>query len=124
MTLLLDTHAVLWWLASEELNEEVRERINDPEETVVVSAATVWEVAIKVASGKLEPPEPFTTAVIEEGFDPLAISFDHAERAGSLPLHHGDPFDRLLIAQAQIEGLTLVTRDRAFDAYDVAVLRC
>ncbi len=122
--LLLDTHAVLWWLAEVKLSDEVRQEINDPDTAVFVSAASGWEVAIKANLGKLDPPEPLVLAVKEEGFEPLPISLEHGERAGSLPLHHRDPFDRLLIAQAQLESLTLVSRDRAFDAYDVAVRRC
>lgn len=124
MNLLLDTHALLWWLGDVELGDEVREVINAPGPAPFVSAATVWEVAIKINLGKLDAPEPLVQAVTEEGFEPLPISFEHAERAGGLPLHHTDPFDRLLIAQAQVEGLTIVTRDRSFDAYEVAVLRC
>lgn len=124
MSLLLDTHTALWWLGQLELSQDVRAVINDPATIVFVSAATVWEVAIKVKVGRLDAPEPFAQVAMEEGFEPLPISFEHAERAGGLPLHHTDPFDRLLIAQAQVEGLTLVSRDRHFDAYDVQVLRC
>jgi PIN domain nuclease of toxin-antitoxin system len=124
VSLLLDTHTVLWWLAQMRLTDDVREEINDPGSSVFVSAATVWEVAIKVNLGKLETPESLVVAATEEGFQPLPISMEHAERAGSLPLHHKDPFDRLLIAQAQLDGLTIVTRDRAFDAYEVPVRRC
>lgn len=124
MSLLLDTHAVLRWLGDVELGDDVREEINDPGTAVFVSAATVWEMATKVNLGKLDPPEPLIVAASEEGFEGLPISLEHAQRAGGLPLHHGDPFDRLLVAQAQLDGLTLVTRDCAFDAYDVAVRRC
>jgi PIN domain nuclease of toxin-antitoxin system len=124
VSLLLDTHTVLWWLAQMRLTDDVREEINDPGSSVFVSAATVWEVAIKVNLGKLETPESLVVATTEEGFQPLPISMEHAERAGSLPLHHKDPFDRLLIAQAQLEGHTIVSHDRAFDAYEVLVRRC
>lgn len=124
MRLLLDTHALLWWLGNMELDDRTRTQIQDPAGLVAVSAASVWETAIKVASGKLHGPEPLTTALGREGFEALAITAEHAERAGSLPLHHRDPFDRMLVAQAQLEGLTVVTRDRAFDAYEVPLLRC
>ncbi len=124
MTLLLDTHPLLWWLDETPMSPAAHAGIVDPMVTVMVSAASIWEIAIKEASGKLRVDGRVIDHVEREGFDPLLISLEHAERAGSLPLHHKDPFDRLLIAQAQIEGLTLVSRDRHFDAYDVAVLRC
>jgi PIN domain nuclease of toxin-antitoxin system len=91
---------------------------------VVVSAASIWEAAIKRALGKLDAPEPLGQTAQDEGFEPLAISSDHAELAAQLPQHHRDPFDRMLVAQAVIEGLTIVSRDPVFDAYDVPVMRC
>ncbi|MDP9387119.1 MAG: type II toxin-antitoxin system VapC family toxin [Actinomycetota bacterium] len=124
MTLLLDTHTLLWWLAGERLEGEASERIADRSTLVAVSAASIWESAIKSAVGKLDVPEPLGRAAMEEGFAPLHVTFDHAELAGRLPKHHRDPFDRMLVAQAQTEGLAIVTRDPAFDAYDVEVLTC
>jgi PIN domain nuclease of toxin-antitoxin system len=124
VSLLLDTHALLWWLEGRDLDKDVVNRISDPEILVVVSAASVWEAAIKQALGKLDVPEPLGLAAREEGFEPLQVSFDHAEAAGQLPPHHRDPFDRMLIAQAMVENLTIVTRDTAFDAYEVRTLRC
>jgi PIN domain nuclease of toxin-antitoxin system len=124
VSLLLDTHALLWWLAGEHLDTTVTERISDPTELVVVSAASIWEASVKEALGKLTVPEPLPVVVAEDGFETLPITLDHAQRAGELPPHHRDPFDRMLIAQAQIEGLTIVTRDHAFEAYDVHVLPC
>lgn len=124
MNLLLDTHTLLWWLGGERLDEEAMERIADPSTVVAVSAASIWEAAAKRALGKLDIPEPLGRAAIEEGFEPLPVTFDHAELAGGLPRHHRDPFDRMLVAQAQLERLAIVTRDPAFDDYDVAVLRC
>jgi PIN domain nuclease of toxin-antitoxin system len=124
MSLLLDTHAILWWLAGHELAPEAYERIADSSVLAAVSAASVWEATIKAALGKLEAPESLGQAAVEEGFEPLPITFEHADRVAVLPPHHRDPFDRMLVAQAQVERLTLVTRDPVFDAYDVAVLRC
>jgi PIN domain nuclease of toxin-antitoxin system len=82
----------------------------------------VWELAIKVAIGKMRSPGDLPVQIAHHRFDPLAVTVDHAVWAGGLPLHHGDPFDRMLIAQAQLEGLTIVTRDSRFAAYDVALL--
>jgi PIN domain nuclease of toxin-antitoxin system len=124
VSLLLDTHAWLWWLGDRPMTAVARERIADPAVTVSVSAATVWEIAIKRALAKVSLSGSIVSHVRDGGFDLLSISGDHAERAGALPDHHRDPFDRLLIAQAQAEGLTVVTRDPRFADYDVAVLAC
>lgn len=122
MRLLLDTHALLWWLADRELGVDARAAIEDPLNEVFVSAATAWEISIKRALGKLRVPDDLTTQLEANDFTPLAISIDHAFAAGSLPKHHDDPFDRMLIAQATLEKLTLVTRDQHFAAYDVRLL--
>ncbi|MDP9403904.1 MAG: type II toxin-antitoxin system VapC family toxin [Actinomycetota bacterium] len=124
MNLLLDTHALLWWLAGAPMDADARARISDPTALVVVSAASVWEVAVKQALGRLSFEGSMVDHVEHGDFEPLPISLRHAERAGRLPPHHRDPFDRMLVAQAQAEALTLVTRDPAFDAYEVEVLRC
>ncbi|MGI8876054.1 MAG: type II toxin-antitoxin system VapC family toxin [Egibacteraceae bacterium] len=122
MRLLLDTQVLLWWLPDDPaLSPAVRATINTEPE-VFVSAASVWEVGIKVALGKLETPGHLGEQVDAEGFRRLPIDFTHAAAAGALPRHHDDPFDRILIAQAQCEGLTLVTSDRAFPAYGVPLL--
>jgi len=122
MTLLLDTHVMLWWRANDKsLGPVVRDAISTAD-AVFVSAASAWEVAIKIAVGRLKLPASFEKGVEASGFERLPITFAHAERAASLPLHHRDPFDRMLIAQAQTEGLTLVTRDRNLTAYEVAIL--
>ena len=87
-----------------------------------MSAASVWEIAIKRALGKLDIPKDFLAALGETGFDPLPVTWEHGLLAGSLPAHHQDPFDRMLVAQAQLEGLTVVTRDPSFGHYAVPVL--
>jgi PIN domain nuclease of toxin-antitoxin system len=120
--LLLDTHVVLWWLADDKrLSAAARDEILLAEEARV-SAATVWEIAIKRALGRLEIPDDYLDHVERTRFRPLAISFAHAQAAGALPRHHDDPFDRMLVAQSRVEGLTLVTADRRLGEYGVAVL--
>lgn len=126
MSVLLDTNALLWWLAGDGLGSETVELIADPGRLVAVSAVSIWEAEIKRSIGKLrlDFDGSLATEVVRAGLEPLAISLDHAERAGSLPAHHRDPFDRMLIAQAQIENLAVVTRDSTFAAYDVDVILC
>lgn len=122
MSLLLDTHVVLWWLADDPaLADDIKDRL-DHERDVYVSSATIWEVAIKQALGKLPEPARLPERIMESGFNPLPISFDHAIAAGRLPMIHRDPFDRMLIAQARSEGLTLVTGDENCRKYEVAIL--
>jgi PIN domain nuclease of toxin-antitoxin system len=112
----------LIWVAEGELSRPGRESIEEHAEVVVVSAATIWEIEIKRALGRLTSPPGLIEMIEEAGFDQLPISFDHSLQAGRLPLHHRDPFDRMLVAQAQIEGLTLATADRVMLDYDVALL--
>lgn len=120
--LLLDTHVFLWWRAdSRHIGRTVREAIGTAE-VAFVSAASAWEAAIKVALGRLRLPAPMEVGVIDSGFQKLPITFPHAEAAAALPPHHTDPFDRMLVAQAAIEGLVLVTHDRKLRAYDVDIL--
>jgi len=121
--LLLDTHAFLWWLADDrKLHRKAREAIEVPENPVFVSAATIWEIAIKIALGKLEFEGDPVEEIALNGFLELPMSARHAREAGRLPRHHDDPFDRMLIAQARLETKVLVTRDAAFDAYGVEIL--
>ena len=121
--LLLDTHTLLWWLADvERLSEGTRATIADPRNDVFVSAITGWEIAVKRAKGRLVAPDNLSILVEERGFTHLPLTFHHAEQAGRLPMHHRDPFDRFLIAQAQAEGLILVTRDGHIRQYDVAIM--
>lgn len=122
MRLLLDTHALLWWLADEELGASAREAIIDPANEVAVSAASAWEISIKKSLGKLIAPDDLADQVQASGFAPLPITLAHGLAAGQLPRHHDDPFDRMLIAQAIGEGMTVVTRDKRFDAYRVSTL--
>jgi PIN domain nuclease of toxin-antitoxin system len=120
--LLLDTHALLWWLADEGLTAQARDAIADPANLVVVSAASAWEISIKKALGKLAAPDDLEQQMQAGGLTPLPISIAHGVAAGQLPRHHEDPFDRMLIAQAFAEGLTIMTRDKSFDDYGVALL--
>ena len=122
MRLLLDTHALLWWLADEGLIPQAREAIADPANLVAVSAASAWEISIKKALGKLSAPDDLEQQVQTSGFIPLPITIAHALAAGQLSRHHEDPFDRMLVAQAIAEGMTIVTRDKRFEDYDVALV--
>lgn len=119
--LLLDTHALVWALsAPHRLPARVAAAIRDPETDVHVSAASTWEIAIKSALGKIAADLGLIAdAARAAGFDELPVTIAHTERLSTLPTHHGDPFDRLLIAQAIEEGLTIVTRDRLISAYPV-----
>ena len=120
MKLLLDTHAFLWWDSKDgRLPSELRAAIASPLNQVFVSAASVWEIAIKRASGKLTFVQPVGRAIYEHGFESLPITVEQAEWAGGLPQLHRDPFDRLLVAQAQLEGLVLVTVDELILRYPV-----
>jgi PIN domain nuclease of toxin-antitoxin system len=123
MRLLLDTHAFLWWMdGGSALSSEARAAIESPGSVVYLSAASAWEMSIKRARGRLDSPTDVAEAVDVSGFRELAVSILHAQSVGALPPHHADPFDRILIAQAQLEGLTIVTRDPAFEAYGVPLL--
>jgi PIN domain nuclease of toxin-antitoxin system len=117
LNLLLDTNVLLWWLAdSPRLSHEAREMIRSST-LVYVSAATTWEIEIKRALGKLNAPENLEGELSASHFVPLAITVAHSVAAAKLPRHHDDPFDRMLIAQASLEGLTLVTSDRRLEGY-------
>ena len=120
---LLDTHVLLWWLINDpRLGEMARVCIADSRNEVFVSAATNWEVSIKKAIGKLEVPDNLDVIIEEKGFYKLPVSNFHGDQAGKLPLHHRDPFDRMLIAQAQSEGLELITKDEVFPLYSVRII--
>jgi len=124
---LLDTQAFLWWLSdASRLTDRALEVLGDPGTEVCVSVASAWEIAIKAQSGRLELAGPVETYVPEQirhhGFTPLEIHLDHALRAGGLPRHHADPFDRLLVAQGQLENLPIVTIDPLIGLYDVETI--
>ena len=123
MRLLLDTNALLWWIEDDPtLSASAREAIDDQRNEVFVSVASAWEIAIKNSTGKLDAPDNLLALIDREGFIPLLANFEHAERAGGLPLYHRDPFDRMLVAQAEVEDLVLVTRDRNMALYGVEVM--
>jgi PIN domain nuclease of toxin-antitoxin system len=127
VNLLLDTQALLWWRhGTKKLGPRARATITRDATDVRVSAASAWEIATKFYAGRLTLPAPaeawMVAALDDSGFRPLVITVEHAVAAGALPQVHGDPFDRMLIAQAQIESLTIVTSDAVFDGYDVKVL--
>lgn len=123
MRLLLDTHVLLWWLDGDRrLGAVAASRIEDDATDVYVSAATAWEIAVKRAAGKLAASFDVSAEIDDEGFLPLAITVEHGVAAGGLPLHHTDPFDRMLVAQACTEGLWLVTSDAAIRQYDVPLI--
>jgi PIN domain nuclease of toxin-antitoxin system len=120
VNLLLDTHTFLWW-DSGKLVRSVVNRIQAAGD-VYVSAASAWEVAIKASLGKIEARASIAKAILDYGFMPLAISLEHADAVRALPLHHRDPFDRILVAQAMTDGLTLVSKDPVMERYDVEVV--
>ena len=121
--LLLDTHVLLWWLSNNDhLGPIARRVIGDSRNQVYVSAASAWEVSIKKALGKLTAPDDIDAIVEARGFEKLPISIFHGDQAGALPDIHKDPFDRMLIAQAQSEGLVLVTSDEKISRYGVRTM--
>lgn len=124
MRLLLDTHVLLWALGQpSKLRPAVRAALVDADNDVLVSAASTWEIAIKAALGKLRADlAEIASAAAATGFTELGITVAHTLRVRTLPAHHRDPFDRMLVAQAACEGLTLVTNDRALAAYGVPLL--
>jgi PIN domain nuclease of toxin-antitoxin system len=122
MKLLLDTHVVLWWQRDDRrLNRAAREAIATAD-LVWVSAVSGWEAAIKSAMGRLRIDDPFRVLIIADDFTELPLTLAHAEALGKLPLHHTDPFDRVLVAQAAVERATLVSHDRALAPYGVPMI--
>jgi PIN domain nuclease of toxin-antitoxin system len=122
-SLLLDSHALVWWQADDpRLTVRAREVIEEPDTRLFFSAASIWELAIKQAMGKLDVPPSLLDTLTQEGFVELPISATHGLIAAALPPHHRDPFDRMIVAQAQSKGLTVVTGDGRIAAYGVPVL--
>jgi PIN domain nuclease of toxin-antitoxin system len=120
--LLLDTHVLLWWLDSPERISDIASAAIANEPAVLVSAVAAWEIAIKRSAGKLEAAFDMIAEIAQEGFQHLPITLEHALAAGALEQHHRDPFDRMLVAQAQVEDLVLVTADPQLAKYDVRLL--
>ena len=121
MRILLDTHVVIWWDEGKRLSREADRAIRTAEQ-VYVSAVSQWEIAIKTALGRLKPRRTLEEAVEDSGFEELPVRLRHGVALAAVPLLHRDPIDRMLVAQATAEGLTLVTRDSIFDDYDVKVI--
>lgn len=121
-TYVLDTHALIWWLAGEPLSTDATAAIIDPGNEVLVSVVSGWEIAIKSSQGKLTIDGDLTDDIFTNGFDILPIRWSHASHVAALPDHHRDPFDRMLIAQCQSEGFTLISRDSTMSAYDLDLL--
>jgi PIN domain nuclease of toxin-antitoxin system len=122
MRLLIDTHIAIWWLAGDRrLGPAARETIESAE-MAYLSSVSVWEIVIKQARGRLDLPDGFVAALLQD-FTELPLRSDHALEGRSLPRFRGDPFDRMLVAQARVEGLRLVTADAAMEGYEVPVVR-
>ncbi len=121
--LLLDTHTLLWAIQDDpQLDADARRAIADRRNEVYVSSASVWEISIKRAQGRLEAPGNLLETIVQSEFTELPVSHIHGELAGDLTLHHRDPFDRMLVAQAQVEDLVLVTHDPYIMRYDVQTM--
>ena len=122
--MLLDTHVVLWSLLEPDLlGRDAVEALRSRDTERVVSVATLWEIAIKRAAGRLVAPDSLPAFLVDKRHEILPVLADHAWRVSALPMEHGDPFDRLLVAQAQVEGIPLVTHDRQLERYDVRIIR-
>lgn len=125
MRFLVDAHALLWALGEPSaLSPAARDAIADPSNLIVVSTASLWECAIKASIGRLELPEDFYDSVPEAGYEVMPIRISHLNVYRTLPMHHRDPFDRMLVAQARAEAMTLISRDPEIAKYDVDVLVC
>ena len=124
MNLLLDTCVLLWWLDDPTtlLSKEASTAIKEPDNRIIVSVVSVWEIAIKKALGKLEAPDNLKKMIADAEFELMPIDYEHAWQVKDLPPYHRDPFDRLLVSQATTENLTLVTRDSYLEVYNVPIL--
>lgn len=118
MRILLDTHLLLWWVKGDrQLSSEAASQIANPRNTIYVSAVSLWEIRLKESLGKLKLPKDFEIRLASESFESLALTAEHTRLIAQLPWHHRDPFDRMLIAQARSEGLTLLTADHSLAVY-------
>jgi len=123
LRLLLDTHVALWWVSDDErVSEAAARHMTDDTNQLLLSAAVVWEIAVKRSLGKLAVTDEYLPLLLDAGVRPLPINLEHAAGVEQLPWHHRDPFDRLLVAQAGIEGAAIMSRDDALAAYDVPVI--
>ena len=121
---LLDTHTLLWWLSDpEELSEEARSVISNSTAVVYLSAVVLWEIRLKESLGKLLLPKEFDRVLESQSFEELPIRVKHAQHLKDLPTVHSDPFDRMLVSQAEVEGLTVITRDKNIRKYRTSVLQ-
>lgn len=124
MIFLLDTHVLLWWFSNDPLlSSKARTVISDETNLIFVSSASVWEIIIKKSLGKLKAPDDLEEAFKKNDFKELPMTVQHVLMIGQIPNHHKDPFDRMLIAQAKCEGLTLITADEKLTLYDVPLIR-
>ena len=124
MNLLLDTHVLLWWLDNNPvMSKSAYDAIADSNNLVFVSAVSIWEIRIKEALGKLVIPQNFQTILKKQSFEMLSITDEHAHAVGKLPAIHNDPFDRMLITQAKVEKLTIVSHDALFKKYKVPMIK-
>jgi PIN domain nuclease of toxin-antitoxin system len=123
LKLLLDTHAALWFLSGDErLSENAQRHLTDDSNRILLSAAVIWEIAIKRLLGKLTVPDEYLSLLLDAGVQPLPVSVAHAAAVEHLPRHHRDPFDRMLVSQATLEGGALVSRDQALRPYGVTLI--
>jgi PIN domain nuclease of toxin-antitoxin system len=124
MNCLLDTHVLLWVFGEpERLSPAARQAIQNPDHTVYVSAVSAVEISIKTALGKLEAPAELSREIVQRGFTELPLKYTHGEAMRCLANHHADPFDRMLIAQAAVENLVVITRDEKFRSYPIKIIR-
>jgi PIN domain nuclease of toxin-antitoxin system len=123
MKILLDTHILIWWLSkASRLSQTEIDLITDSDNFIFVSTATAWEIAVKKMIGKLETPDDLPAALAVNNFLELPIKIEHSQKLYQLPLHHNDPFDRIMIAQAMSEDLTFMTRDAKIPLYDIRIV--
>ena len=122
MRYLLDTHVLLWWVEGVPMESPAEQVLNDFGNDILVSVISPWEIAIKESKGRLQPPSDLPQLIADSGFDILPVRWEHARRIASLPNHHGDPFDRMLIAQALEEDCAIITRDQHLQNYGVATV--